>query len=430
MDFYDKHFDKTLKNGNIDSNLYEEFNVKRGLRNANGTGVLVGLTKVSDVYGYSVENNKKVDQDGHLYYRGIDLYELTKDNTYYGFEKTCYLLLFGELPDEDNFNDFKKEISDNYLLPEYFLENIILKNVSKSVMNHIARSVLSLYTMDDDADNINPIDILKKGINLIGKMPSLICYSYQAKRHYIDNETLHIRRPSKDLSIAENILFMSRKDGKYSALEAQTLDLSLTVHADHGGGNNSTFTNIVVSSTNTDIYSTISSGIGALKGPRHGGANQEVLDMMTYIIDDITLDATNEQISVVINKILDKKYFDNSGLIYGIGHAIYTKSDPRCRLLKAKCQELSLINNDRNFQFYDRFEQIATAILKERKGNTYCANVDFYSGLTYSILGIPRDLFIPIFACARICGWVSHIIENKLYCNKIIRPAAKYVGDL
>ena len=429
MDFLDKEYEQSLKDGHIDNELYDKLNVKRGLRNNNGTGVLVGLTKISDVYGYEVVDNKKVPAEGHLYYRDIDIYDLAKNNEdCAGYERTCFLILFGHLPSDSELKEFRNILSSHYMLPDLFFEDIILKTVSKSIMNHLARSVLSLYSFDEDPDNTDPKELLKKGINLIAKMPVLISYILQAKTHYIDNDSLHIHFPKKEYSLAENILYLSRNDGKFNKLEAETLDLALTIHADHGGGNNSTFTNVVVSSTDTDLYSAISAGICSLKGPRHGGANQEVMDMMNFIIDDITLDASDDKIKEVVNKLLDKDYYDKKGLIYGIGHAIYTMSDPRCVLLKKKCEELSKAAGEKRFGFYNRFEKYAIAELERRKGTAYCANVDYYSGLTYSLLNIPRDLFIPIFATARTVGWVAHIIETKLYCNKIIRPATAYVG--
>lgn len=429
MDFLEKEYNQSLIDGYIDNKLYDELNVKRGLRNNNGTGVLVGLTKISDVYGYEVKDGVKIPAEGHLYYRDIDIYDLAKvDKDCFGYERTCFLILFGHIPSKEELDEFKKLISNNYALPDGFLENIILKNVSNSIMNHLARSVLSLYSFDKDPDNTDPLELLKKGINLIAKMPSIISYSLQAKTHYIDNDSLHIHNPKPEYSIAENVLYLSRNDGKFSELEAETLDLALTIHADHGGGNNSTFTNVVVSSTDTDLYSAISAGICSLKGPRHGGANQAVIDMMNFIINDISLDATDDEIYSVVCKLLDKEYYDKKGLIYGIGHAIYTMSDPRCVLLKKKCSELSSKLSDKKFSFYEKFERIAISELEKRKGTAYCANVDYYSGLTYSLLNIPRDLFIPIFATARTVGWVAHIIETKLYCNKIIRPATKYVG--
>ncbi len=432
FDFIEDKFKKSLSDNSIDTKLYDVYNVKRGLRNADGTGVLVALTKISDVHGYRIVDGKKIDDDGHLYYRGIDIYDLMIKDTF-GYEKVCYLILFGHLPSDKDLFKFHEILSEEYNLPNEFLENHILKNPSKNLMNLIQRAVLALYSFDDDPDNTDPMEVLKKGIALLAKMPAIICYSLQAKKHYIDNESLTIHHPNKDYSIAENILYLSRNNGEFTKLEAETLDLSLIIHADHGGGNNSTFVNVVIGSTATDIYSAISGSLGSLKGPRHGGANSQVEDMMETIINDISFDATDEEITKIINKILDKKYFDNSGLIYGIGHAIYSLSDPRAILLKEKCRELSKMKNqEKAFSFYERLEQIAINELKKRKGEGFncCANVDFYSGLTYKLLNIPRDLFTPIFATARVVGWLAHNIEHKLSCNKIIRPATKYVGEI
>lgn len=432
-DFIKEKYNESLETGKIDNELYDKFNVKKGLRNANGTGVLVELTKVANVHGYTMDGENKIDVEGHLSYRGIDIFDLAKiDKTVYGFEKSCYLLLFGKLPNDEEFEIFKNIISDNYDLPQEFVNNIITRGVSENLMNHIQRSILALYTFDNDPDNIDPLITLEKGISIIAKMPSIVSYSLQSKRHYIDNKTLHIRRPRKDFSIAENILYMSRNHGAFTEIEAETLDLALMLHAEHGGGNNSTFVNIVIGSTSTDIYSAIVGSLGSLKGPRHGGANKAVEDMMTQIIDTVGEEATDEQLTEIANKILDKNFYNNSGLIYGIGHAVYTLSDPRTILLKEKCKELAIMKDRIEvFSLYERFEKIAITELKKRKapGFNVCANVDFYSGLTYKLLNIPRDLYTPIFATARIVGWLAHNIEDKLYCNKIIRPAAKYVGE-
>lgn len=433
MDFLEEKYKLLVENGIIDSNLYEKYNVKRGLRNSNGTGVLVGLTKVANVEGYKMEfeDGEKKPCPGHLCYRGYDLMDIASaDKDTYGFEKVSFLLLFGYLPNEEEMTEFKKIVSDEYELPKEFVEGIILKNPSKSLMNHISRCILSLYSYDENPDSNYGLDLLKKGISLIAKMPAIISYSLMAKNHYIDKDSLFIHYPKKEYSIAENILYLSRCDGKFSRLEADTLDLALMIHADHGGGNNSTFVGVVVASTGADIYSCLAASLGSLKGPRHGGANMAVLDMMNLIINDVGMDATDEELENIIGKILSKNYYDNSGLIYGIGHAIYTMSDPRCVLLKAKCQELSQ-NDDNNiklFEFYNRFENLAIEILGEKKNMVCCANVDYYSGLTYQFLKIPRDLFIPIFAAARMSGWMAHNIESSVNGNKIVRPATKYVG--
>ncbi len=428
-DFLKRKYADLLKDGYIDSELYDIYKVKRGLRNDNGTGVLVGLTKVAEVSGYYVENNVKVPKEGNLYYRGIDIREVASlSKGKFGYENTCFLLLFGHYPDELESYEFKKILSEQYNLPNGFLENIILPNPSKSLMNHINRSILSLYSFDDDPDNIEPYELIKKSISLIAKMPAIVSYSLQAKTHYLDNDSLHIHYPKKDYSFAENLLYMSRNDGKFTELEAKTLDMCLMVHADHGGGNNSAFVGTVVSSTLTDIYSMVSASLASLKGPRHGGANMAALDMMKEIINDISLDATDEEMSEVIDKIIKKEYFDKSGLIYGFGHAIYSISDPRCELLRQTAAELSKEKNPKKFDFYYRFEKLAIKTLEKKKGSKVCANVDYYSGLIYEMLNIPRDLFIPIFAAARTVGWLAHDIESLLYCNKIIRPATKYVG--
>lgn len=433
-EFIEHLFNSGLEESYISNDLYEKYNVKKGLRNNNGTGVLVLLTKISDVYGYRMENDKKIDEEGHLYYRGYDIYDLAKYNSQKcGFERICYLILFSKLPSDKELEDFHNALSEEYELPKGFAEDVIFKNSSPSIMNQIQRSILSLYGYDDNPDEVDPTEVLIKGLKIIAKLPSIISYCYRAKRHYIDGLSLHIRNPKKEFSIAENILRMSRTDGEYNQLEVETLDLALILHADHGGGNNSTFANLVVSSTATDIYSAMCASLGSLKGPRHGGANRSVRDMMHAVIYEIGLDAAEEQIINIINKILDKDFYDKKGLVYGIGHPVYTISDPRAVLLKDKCRELALLKNEnRRFSFYTKFERLAIAELKKRKGPGFncCANIDFYSGLAYEILRINEDLFTPIFACSRMVGWLAHNIENKLYCDKIIRPAGKYVGEI
>lgn len=433
-EFITSKYKELLELGNIQNDLYDKFSVKKGLRNANGTGVLVELTKVANVHGYEIApDGSKIDSEGLLSYRGVDIYDLAKiDKSVYGYEKVCYLLLFGRLPNDEEFERFRDIISEQYELPQEFINNIITRGVSENLMNHIMRSILSLYNYDDNPDSTDPLETLEKGISILAKLPSIISYSLQAKRHYIDYKTLHIRRPRPDFSIAENILYMSRNHGAFNETEAETLDLALMLHAEHGGGNNSAFANVVVASTGTDIYSAMVASLGSLKGPRHGGANGAVEDMMTEVISLIGVDASDEDIRKICNQILDKQIYDKSGLIYGIGHAVYTLSDPRTVLLKAKSKELAIMKDKLDvFDFYDRFERIAIEELKKRKGPNFhtCANVDFYSGLTYKLLNIPRELYTPIFACARMVGWLAHNIEDKLYCNKIIRPAAKYVGE-
>ena len=351
----------------------------------------------------------------------------------YGFEKICYLILFSRLPSAKELDSFHSFIASKYDLPDGFAEDVIFKHPSKSIMNQVQKSILSLYSFDEEPDNVDPYQTLLKGLNIIAKLPSIISYCYRAKRHYIDGLSLHIRNPKTDYSIAENLLRMSRTNGEFNQLEVDTLDLALILHADHGGGNNSTFANLVVSSTATDIYSSMCASLGSLKGSRHGGANRAVSDMMHSVIKEVGLDASDEQIANIINKILNRGFYDKKGLIYGIGHPVYTKSDPRAILLKEKCEELAILKGEsKKFNFYSRFEKIAIDELKKRKGPEFncCANIDFYSGLTYEILSINEDLYTPIFACARMVGWLAHNIENKLYCDKIIRPAGKYVGEI
>jgi citrate synthase len=430
MDSFIKNkFNKLLEYGSIEQDLYEKYDVKRGLRNSNGTGVLVGLTKVADVEGYTMDGNKRVDSLGKLYYRGIEIKDFVKNSCGFSYEKTCFLLLFGYLPNEQELAEFKNILADNYQLPNGFLENIILKNPSKSLMNHITRCILSLYSFDEDPDSIEPLEFIKKGISIVSKMPAIISYSLQAKTHYLDNDDLHIHSPKKEYSFAENILYLSRNNGMFTKLEAETLAMALIVHADHGGGSNSAFVGTVVASTLTDIYSMVAASLTSLKGPRHGGANMAVLDMMASVSNEIGYDATDDEIYNICVKLLNKEFFDNKGLIYGIGHAIYSLSDPRCELLKTKAYELAENVNPKKYEFYTRFEQIAIKALEDKKGMKCCANVDFYSGLVYEMLDIPRDLFIPIFAAARVVGWIAHDIETLLYSNKIVRPATKYVGE-
>ena len=419
-----------LEDGAIAPELYDKYDVKKGLRNNNGTGVLVGLTKVAEVSGYYVEDNVKLPKEGNLYYRGIDIRDVAKmANGDFGYENTCFLLLFGHYPNQTESKIFSQVIRDEYELPEGFMENIILKNPSKSLMNHMTRSILSLYSFDPDPDNIDGFELIKKGVSLISKMPAIMAYSLQTKTHYLDHDSLHIHFPKKEYSFAENILYLSRNDGKFTELEAKTLDMCLMVHADHGGGNNSAFVGTVVSSTLTDIYSMIAASMCSLKWPRHGGANMAVLDMMNDVIKEVGYDASDEDLNKIIQRLLNKDFYDHSGLIYGVGHAIYTTSDPRAELLRDVAYKLSIEKNLKKYEMYHRFEKLAVAALKEKTGKECCVNVDFYSGLIYEMLDIPRDLFIPLFSVARVVGWVSHDIENLLYSNKIVRPATKYVGE-
>ena len=427
-------FNKSLKENDIDNKLYSTYSVKKGLRNEDGTGVLVGLTKISDVVGYKKENGKKVDDYGKLYYRGIDVKDIVnadRKNNRYLFEEVCFLILFGYLPNEEEFEIFKSLLSDNYELPEGYLQTTIINSPAKNMMNKLQRGVLMLYSHDDDPDNIQAESVLRKGISLIAKIPSIMCYSYHTKMHFFENESLVIHHVNKEYSFAEQILSLLRLDGSFTKKEAEVLDVCLVLHADHGGGNNSTFTSVVISSTGTDFYSAIAGSIGSLKGPRHGGANLAVKNQMEKVIAEIGVDASDQQIRNIVCRILDKNFNDNSGLVYGIGHAVYTLSDPRSEILAEKCKELAEEKGRLDeFDFYNRFASIAIEEIYERKGIRVCTNVDFYSGLVYDMLNIPCDLYTALFVAGRTVGWISHIIENKLYSTRINRPATKYGGTI
>lgn len=427
-------FDKSLKDNNIDNELYTTYSVKKGLRNEDGTGVLVGLTKISDVVGYKKVNGKKEDDFGQLYYRGINVKDIVnskrKDKRYL-FEEVCFLILFGYLPSKEEFEVFKTILSEHYELPEHFLQTNIMNIPAKNIMNKLQRGILMLYSYDDDPDNVGIKETLEKGIHLIAKIPAIMCYSYQTKIHCFENQSLVIHHVNKDYSFAEQILSLLRPDGSFTEKEAEVLDVSLVLHADHGGGNNSTFTSVVIASTGTDLYSAIAGSIGSLKGPRHGGANLAVKKQMELVIKEISFNASDEQIHKIVCRILDKDFNDHSGLIYGIGHAVYTLSDPRSEILSEKCRELAIEKNRLDeFDFYQKFAKIAIQEIYQRKGIHVCTNVDFYSGLVYDMLNIPSDLYTALFVAGRTVGWITHIIENKLYSNRIIRPATKYVGGI
>lgn len=417
---------------NIPNNLFTEYNVKKGLRNEDGTGVRIGLTRISDVVGYTQdEKGNVIPCDGDLLYRGYSIRDLIRNrHGNFGFEETCFLLLFGYLPDKQEFENFKTCLSMRYELPESFLANELLLKPARNLMNKLQSAVLSLYNYDDSPDETDVYQNLLKGINLIAKFPALGCYAYYTKVHSFDRSSLIIHYPRREYSMAENILYMLRPDGKFTDHEANLLDAILLIHADHGGGNNSTFTNVVVGSTGTDLYSAISASIGSLKGPKHGGANISVAKMMRQIIADTDYTGNKDQLREIINRILERDYFDQSGLVYGFGHAVYTLSDPRAEILRRLCRSLAEEQGCMyKFTFYKLFEDTVKEVMREKKGITVASNVDLYSGLAYSMLGIPEELFTPLFATARVAGWVAHNLENKLYDGKIMRPATKYVGE-
>jgi citrate synthase len=422
----------------IEPQLFEKFSVKRGLRNADHTGVLVGLTNIGDVVGYTKENDKMVPIDGKLIYRGIDVEDLVKGaigQKRHGFDETVYLLLSGKLPNKQELNDFMKYMGMYRALPENFTNNMILTLKGHNIMNMLARSVLGLYALDPDAEDTSLENLVAQSLNLIAKFPTIIAYSYHNMRHTFQQKTLSIRHPDPELSTAENFLMMLKGQDKYTQLEADILDLSLILHAEHGGGNNSTFTIRVTSSTGTDTYSAVASAIASLKGPLHGGANHEVLGMMDNIKENVKHWDNEQEVKDYLVKLLKKQAYDRAGLIYGIGHAVYTVSDPRAILLKKQARELAKEKNRlEEFELYSSIEELAPKIFYDFKGDKVakrvCANVDFYSGFVYDCIGIREAVYTPLFAMSRIAGWCSHRLEELTFdAKRIIRPAYKNVSD-
>lgn len=412
--------------------LFKQYSVKRGLRNDDGTGVMAGLTSVGAVLGYYIDDGEKIPMEGHLRYRGYDLTDIVKNcetEKRFGFEEVAYLLLFGHLPDKKTLDDFSRLIGNLRVLPEGFAEDMILKAPSKNIMNKIARSVLASYSYDSNPDDISTGNILRQSIELIARLPVMAAYGYQAKSHYHDGNSLYLHTPQPRLSTAENLLYMIRPDNKYTREEAEMLDVLLMIHAEHGGGNNSAFTTRVVSSSDTDTYSAIAAAIGSLKGPKHGGANAKVMGMMEEIKANVKHWEDDEEVKAFLAKILRKEAFDGSGLIYGMGHAIYTYSDPRCILLKEKAGQL-VANHpefEKEFKLYCSVERLTPSVFAEVKNNhkVMCANVDMYSGFVYKMLGIPTEMYTPLFAISRIVGWCAHRLEEVIGCGRIIRPAYK-----
>ncbi len=425
--------ERLMNNHRIDQDLYVEYDVKRGLRDSSGKGVLTGLTEISDVCAYRMEGDQKVPSDGELYYQGVNVIDLVEglSDRKFGFEETIYLLMFGTLPNQKELDMFLHVMFEMQDLGGRFVRDVIMKASNANIMNALQRCVLTLYTYDSNPDDITPQNVLRQSLELINKLPLIAVYSYNSYMHFRRNETLMIRNPKKGLSMAENILLMLRPDGRYTDLEAKVLDVALILHAEHGGGNNSTFTTHVVTSSGTDTYSSTAASIASLKGPRHGGANLKVQNMFKDIKANVK-DWTDEAaITEYLKKILNKEAFDHSGLIYGMGHAVYTLSDPREVILKKYARKLAEEKNLlEEFHLYESVERIAARLIMERKRvfKNVCANVDFYSGFVYTMLGIPEELFTPIFAIARIPGWSAHRLEELLNASKIIRPAYMYVG--
>ena len=433
----DAEFDNLVNNcmtsGAIDLNLYQEYDVKRGLRDSAGKGVLTGLTEISDVVGFQVVNGVKEPADGNLYYQGYDVKQLVGSDPQkrFAFEEATYLLLFGRLPNETEFKVFQQIIASLQELSGPFVRDVIMKAPSENLMNGLMKSVLTLYSYDSCPDDISVANVLRQSLQLIAKLPLIAVYSYHAYRHFTFAESLVIKQPKNEYSTAENILYMLRPNGKFTPLEARVLDAALVLHAEHGGGNNSTFTNHVVTSSGTDTYSAVAASIASLKGPRHGGANLKVQQMFDDLRANCADTTDDEQVRAYLSKVLNREAFDKSGLIYGMGHAVYTISDPREVVLKSLAGMLAEEKGlSEDFALYDRVEHISADLLQKNRHvlKPVCANVDFYSGFVYTMLGIPREMFTPLFAISRIAGWSAHRLEELVNKGKIIRPAYKYVG--
>ena len=428
-----KQAEKIRKANYIDPALYAKYGVKRGLRNDNGSGVLVGLTTIGNVHGYVMDEGERKAVPGELYYRGIDVKELVKADKRehrFGYEEAAYLLLFGELPTARELVDWKNRIGACRRLSDGFKENAIMKHPPKDIMNALARAVLFAYAFDPDGtpDDLSIDKCLEQSVDLIGSMPTMAAYAYQAKVHYHDGGSLMIRNPDPEKSTAENILMLTREDGRYSKLEAETLDLALILHAEHGGGNNSSFTTHVVTSSHSDIYSSVAASILSLKGARHGGANLRVMRQMEEIMREVSGWNRDENVVRYLEKIADKKAGDGTGLIYGLGHAVYTISDPRAQMLKEKARALAKDKHrEEEMRLFESIERLGPAIVKSRhpRAEDVCANVDLYSGFVYDMLGIPKELYTPLFAVARCVSWCAHRMEELVNAGPIIRPAYK-----
>ena len=426
------------KKNYIDPKLYKEYNVKRGLRNEDGRGVLTGLTRVAEIQSYNVymdaaDREHIAPSDGILYYRGIDCREIVKGSAKRGrfaFEEAAYLLLFGELPTMEQLQDFCVQLASYRTLPTNFFRDVILKNPPQDLMNTMQRAILTLFCYDDKPNDIGLENVLRQCLQLMSNMPVLAIYAYQAWR-YSQGESLFIHVPKPELSTAENFLRMLREDRSYTELEARTLDVALVLHADHGGGNNSTFTNHVVTSSGTDTYSAIAAAMASLKGPRHGGANSKVMAMMSDIKTHVRDWADEDCVADYLTRILNKEAFDGSGLIYGLGHAVYTKTDPRCEVFRDYVTRLANEKHrERELALYSSVERIGKQLLMERQHkNVLSTNIDFYSGFVYEMLGLPMELYTPLFAVARISGWSAHRMEELSGGGKLIRPRYECVEE-
>ncbi|MCI8334787.1 MAG: citrate/2-methylcitrate synthase [Lachnospiraceae bacterium] len=418
----------------INSELYSKYEVKRGLRDISGKGVLAGLTEIGEIRSYTIVDNEMIPCEGKLFYRGMDIEELVKgfvSERRFGFEEITYLLLFGDLPDKKELETFSALLASYRSLPTHFVRDIIMKAPSKDMMNTLARSVLTLYSYDDRADDITLPNVLRQSLQLIALFPMLSVYAYQAYSHYHDGKSLYIHSPQPELSTAENILHILRPDSSYTELEAKILDIALVLHMEHGGGNNSTFTTHVVSSSGTDSYSSVAASLGSLKGPKHGGANIKVVRMFEDMKKEIKDWSSEEQVTAYLKALLNRDAFDHAGLIYGMGHAVYSLSDPRANIFKSFVESLSKEKGRMDeFRLYSMVERLAPQVIAQERQiyKGVSANVDFYSGFVYSMLDLPLELYTPIFAMARIVGWSAHRIEELANNGKIIRPAYKSVA--
>ncbi|MCQ2532808.1 MAG: citrate/2-methylcitrate synthase [Saccharofermentans sp.] len=421
----------------VDPELYKKYDVKRGLRDLNGKGVLTGLTQISEIISSKNIDGEVVQCDGELYYRGIDVHDLVNgfstDNRFDGFEEASYLLLFGKLPSESDLKSFKKILSDYRLtMPKNFVRDIIMKKPSDDIMNNLTRAILNLYAYDNNATDLSIPNVLRQSLELISLFPVLAVYSYNAKKYYNDNGSLVIHRPQPNYSTAQNILHMLRADSKFTELEARILDVALVLHAEHGGGNNSTFTTHVVTSSGTDTYAAMAAALSSLKGPKHGGANIKVVEMFADIKKHVKNWDDEDALTEYIDKILNKKAFDGAGVVYGMGHAVYSISDPRAQIFKEYVKQLSVEKHkEKEFKLYSDVERIAARLISEQRHiyKGVSANIDFYSGFVYTMLNLPTELYTPLFAIARISGWSAHRIEELTNASKIIRPAYRCVQE-
>ena len=433
-EFTKKYGEICRKSDAIDASLFEEYGVKRGLRDKNGKGVLAGITKISRIDSFKEENGVQVPCEGQLWYRGYNVIDLVKGFNFkrYGFEEIAYLLLFGDLPNASQLAEFKKILGESRTLPTNFTRDVIMKAPSKDIMNSMTKSVLTLAAYDDNVSDTSVENVLRQSLNLISEMPMMAVYGYCAYNHYERDESMYIHRPDPQLSTAENILRMMRPDKAYTELEARVLDVALVLHMEHGGGNNSTFTTRVVTSSGSDTYSVIAAALSSLKGPKHGGANIKVMEMMDDIRAHIKDYDDEDELRYYLGKIVDKEAFDRKGLIYGMGHAVYAISDPRARVFKGFVEKLAVEKHrEKDFKLYSNIEKLAPEIIGEKRKiyKGVSANVDFYSGFVYSMLGIPEELYTPIFAMARIVGWSAHRLEELINMDKIIRPGYKSIMD-